>query len=103
MAAQNICFYNKYGFCKYLEKCRKYHENEKCENLNCEIRECPLRHPKICKFYRDFGFCKFSEWCKFSHCDNKNSKEKNDDVKKLEDRLETFQNEFQKKCEKYLN
>ena len=67
MAAHNICFYNKYGFCKYLETCRKYHENKKCDKFNCEIRECDLRHPKVCKFFRDLGFCKFSEWCKFSH------------------------------------
>ena len=51
MATQNICFFNKYGFCKYLENCRNYHENKKCEKSNCEIRECQLKHPKICEFF----------------------------------------------------
>ena len=61
MATHNICFFNKYGFCKFLERCRRYHENKICEKLKCEKRESPLRHPKVGKFYRDLGFCKFSE------------------------------------------
>ena len=100
MAAHNICFYNKYGFCKFLEKCRRYHENKICEKSNCEIRECPLRHPKVCKFYRDFGFCKFNEWCKFFHKDGKKSDEKAENLKKIEARLKAIENEFEKKCEK---
>ena len=96
MATHNICFFNKYEFCKFLERCRRYHENKICEKLKCEIKECPLRHPKVCKL----GFCKFSQWCRFSHSDNKSIKEKNKDVKKLEDRLETVEKEFERKCEK---
>ena len=71
MAAQNICSFNKYGFCKFTDKCRNYHEKNLCENLNCEVRKCLLRHPKICKFFRDFGYCKFGEWCFFKHKENK--------------------------------
>ena len=67
MASQNVCFYNKYGYCKYAEKCRKFHEKETCEKSNCEITECKLRHPIMCKYFRDYGFCKFTDWCKFSH------------------------------------
>ena len=37
MAAQIVCFYNKHGFCKYLEKCQNYHENRNCEKNNCEV------------------------------------------------------------------
>ena len=48
-----------------LELC--FDKKKICEKFDCEIRECHLRHPKICKAYRDLGFCKFSEWCKFSH------------------------------------
>ena len=36
-----------------------------CEKLDCEIRECHLRHPNNFRFYRDLGFCKFSEWSSF--------------------------------------
>ena len=83
MATQNICFFNKYCFCKYLERCRKYHESKSCEKSSCEIRVCEFRHPKACKFFRDFGFCKFGEWCKFSHKIDRNIINKTDDVKKL--------------------
>ena len=100
MAAQNICFYNKYGFCKYLEKCRKYHENEKCENVNCEIRECPLRHPQVCRFFRDYRFCKFGEWCKFSHEIYTNASVQNKEIEKLEDKLKAVENELKKNNEK---
>ena len=88
MAAQNICFFNKYGFCKYSERCRQYHEIRICEKLDCEIRECHLRHPKVCKFYRDLGFCKFSEWCKFSHKVNKIDKD--DIITKLEEKVKNL-------------
>ena len=102
MAAQNVCFYNKYGFCKYLERCRKYHETEVCEKTNCGIRECSLRHPRVCKFFRDLGFCKFSEWCKFSHKLNKNNAVKNDELNKLEDRLKAVEFELENKNAKLL-
>ena len=100
MAAHNICFYNKYGFCKYLETCRKHHENKKCDKINCEIRECHLRHPKVCKFFRDLGFCKFSEWCKFSHNIDKPNSIKNDKIKKLEEKVKTVEDALEKNSEK---
>ena len=101
MAAQNICFFHKYGFCKYLETCRNYHENEICEKLNCEIRICKLRHPKVCRFYRDLGFCKFSEWCKFSHKVS-NKAVKNDKVKEIESKLKILEENLEKNKEDVL-
>ena len=100
MPTRNICVYNKYGFCKYLETCRKYHENKKFENSDCEIRDCPLRHPKMCKFNRDFGFCKFSEWCKFSHEVKRSMFVENDGVKNLEEKLEKVKLDLEKSSEK---
>ena len=68
MATQNVCRYFKFGFCKYLEKCRFVHVTEICENPECDAaRSCSLRHPRICKFYRDYKRCKFGEWCCFKH------------------------------------
>ena len=102
MATQDICFYNKYGFCKYLETCRKKHENSICEKKDCEIMKCNLRHPKECKFYRDYGFCKFSEWCRFSH-NNSNARKnlsENDEIKKLKDNLKTVETVIEKNNEK---
>ena len=37
----------------------------------------------------DFGYCKFMDWCKFSHTIVRN--DKNDDTKKLEKKLDTFE------------
>ena len=101
MATQNICFFNKYGYCKYLETCRKYHENKKCENFNCEVRDCPLRHPINCKWFRDFGFCKFNEWCRFSHDVKKNAHE-NEEVLNLKEKMKSIETELEKKTEKIL-
>ena len=67
MATQNVCKYHKFGFCKYSEKCRFPHVKEECENKECEVRSCNLRHPKICTYYRDYRRCKFGEWCSFKH------------------------------------
>ena len=72
MTHQNVCRYYKFGFCKYKDNCRKMHIHEKCENRCCEIKNCPLRHPRKCSFYRDFKRCKFNEWCKYDHDDNDN-------------------------------
>ena len=67
MATQNVCKYNKYGYCRYKDKCRKLHVDEICDNISCDRKECLKRHPKNCKFFRDFNYCKFGEWCKFVH------------------------------------
>ena len=67
MAQQNVCRYNKYGHCKFAEKCRFMHIDESCENPNCETKKCNLRHPRICSFFRDYKRCKFGEWCSFEH------------------------------------
>ena len=66
MAAQIVCSYFKFGYCKHREYCRKRHVKEICELSSCDISNCPKRHPKKCKFYRDYGHCKFDP-CMFSH------------------------------------
>ena len=67
MATQIVCNYNKFGFCKFKETCRKQHINKVCENSSCDVLTCTLRHPKECKYYRDFNRCRFGEWCSFAH------------------------------------
>jgi hypothetical protein len=66
MAAPTLCLFNKFGYCKYNETCRKHHVNEKCKDNTCDISKCKLRHPKLCKFFRNYGYCKFSP-CAFKH------------------------------------
>jgi hypothetical protein len=66
MAAQTVCSFFKFGYCKHKEMCRKRHVTEICENSSCEVYTCMLRHPKICKYLRNYGMCKFDP-CMFSH------------------------------------
>ena len=52
------------------------------------VKECLLRHPKICKYLRDYGYCKFGEWCYFSHkLLIKNYNIDNNEIKELNDKL----------------
>ena len=64
---QNVCRYNKFGYCKLSEKCRFRHNNKTCTDKHCNIVNCDKRHPKICKYQRDYGGCKFMEYCSFNH------------------------------------
>ena len=50
------------------------HNNEICENPECEIKSCNLRHPRVCNYFRDYKRCKFGEWCSFRHEENENKK-----------------------------
>ena len=63
-----LCLYNKFGYCKHKDHCRKQHVKEVCAKISCDISNCTSRHPKICKFYRDYGMCKFDP-CMFRHED----------------------------------
>ena len=66
MAAENVCQYYKFGHCKFQTNCPKKHIHELCQEKNCEIRKCSLRHPKLCRFYLQYGRCKFDP-CSFKH------------------------------------
>ena len=70
MESNTICIHNKFGFCKYGVKCRKKHEELKCENSSCEIFDCNKRHPKECKYFREFNRCKYNEYCRYEHKQN---------------------------------
>ena len=72
MATQNVCKWNKFGYCKHGDMCRKLHVNDICENSSCKIMCCLKRHPKPCKFYAIYKRCKFDP-CAFLHVENTNS------------------------------
>ena len=46
---------------------QEMHVSEICDKKSCDIINCNLRHPQICRDFRDFKFCKFGEWCYFKH------------------------------------
>ena len=61
---------------------------EKCSKLKCDIQQCSLRHPQVCRYFRDIGYCKFGEWCLFKHDGviqgSKEIKELTDKLKNIE-------------------
>ena len=96
MAAHNVCRYFKFGYCKFIDKCRFLHVTELCANPSCEIKSCNLRHPKVCKFFRDFRRCKFSDWCLFKHTeDNNNFEDLN--IREIMEKLEDLANKIDEK------
>ena len=86
---ENVCKFNKYGFCKFRSTCRIQDNIEICSKIGCEIDKCSLRHHKVCRYYRDIGYCKYGEWCLFKH-ESKVSKEINDVVKKIDSNHEKY-------------
>ena len=88
MAAQNVCRYFKFGFCKFREKCRFMHISEVCEDPSCEIKLCKFRHPRVCNYFRDYNRCKFSEWCAFKHVEKSNHG--SDNTKEIIEKLDSL-------------
>ena len=57
---EEICQYDKFGFCKFRKECKRLHFIEECKDLDkCNsIKTCRKRHPKCCKRY-DSGQCRY--------------------------------------------
>ena len=91
---QNVCSFNKYGFCKFKLNCRKQHIMEKCSKTNCEIHSCSSRHPRTCRYYRDIGYCKFGEFCLFNHDKRSNCLEESHKISK---KIETIEKTIEEK------
>ena len=67
MATSSICLYNKYGHCKFGQRCRLQHVDNICDSINCDMHNCRSRHPRICTYFSQFGRCKFADYCSFLH------------------------------------
>ena len=61
-----ICRYNKFGYCKYADKCNFKHNDVICVNKNCNVFECEMRHPVMCRHFTNFRKCKFTN-CAYKH------------------------------------
>ena len=67
MSAVSTCSYNKYGRCKYGRTCNFSHVNEKCQDKDCRVSQCDLRHPDYCRYILRNLPCKFGDFCSFEH------------------------------------
>ena len=83
---ENVCSWNKYGYCKHGDKCNFKHNKLICVEKNCNVFKCENRHPRKCNFYREFGKCKFTS-CAFSHEKQNDVKENNQKILEIENKL----------------
>ena len=95
--AASICLKNKYGFCKFRNTCRNHHVNEKCENVNCDIKLCEKRHPVECKFFRSYQRCKFLEFCHYEHKIVKTSNNIENDMNNLKEKMDMLESNLSEK------
>jgi len=63
----SVCTHYKFGHCKYGNQCRNRHIQLKCENKECDLKQCDKRHPNECKYFRDYKRCKFGNYCSYEH------------------------------------
>ena len=86
---EEVCVYQKNGYCRYKEKCIKKHLKQECKDLNnCTAKKiCNKRHPKLCRRYVLEGSCIFGERCDYLHKEKEMSPGENqlkEKVKELE-------------------
>ena len=96
------CLYNKYGFCKFKDHCKRKHYEEKCEDSDkCkETKVCQKRHPKACKRYNSDKGCQFGNECAYNHTESVKQKVSANGIEKKVEVLETIVIEMAKKLVK---
>ena len=107
-----VCRRNKYGYCRYGERCHFRHEKKICNNYNCNIFDCEKRHPRECWWFQEYRRCKFTSFCKFKHTEIKNleeiiskmeyNKEKIAEIDIMLQKLETYDHHIKSKIFKLL-
>ena len=63
-----VCLYEKYGFCKHRQECKRIHYSEECKDQGTckDKRSCAKRHPKSCSKFAS-GQCRFQTECAYKH------------------------------------
>ena len=78
---QKCNFYNV-GYCRKWDKgCKFIHPAESCQSESCEIRSCPKRHQRECKYFKHESSCKRGSTCQFKH--KKKKKDNLDEEKRV--------------------
>ena len=85
----SVCKYNKFGYCKFQEGCKRIHVTEICENWeSCtKLRSCHKRQPKVCKLYELENSCRFGSACSYLHLSSNKQSETEQRLRYLENRL----------------
>ena len=83
MTNENICKWEKFGYCRKKNDCPDYHPIEVCNEEVCNESKCHKRYPQPCRFFRT-GTCKFGESCKYDHKQQIKNKELRETMKILE-------------------
>ena len=100
---EEVCLYQKFGFCKYRDHCSKRHLEEECQNLsNCiSKKSCAKRHPKLCREYVLHRRCPYGDKCDYLHKEHEKSQEEIKMNTKLEEleKLVKDKNEGEMKME----
>ena len=96
-----VCFHQKFGFCKFKEMCSKQHLEETCQELSAcqKPNNCHKRHPKECKRYEK-GFCRFGIGCAYSHQEKSTLKAGNKEINVKVEMLEKMVFEMAEKIMK---
>ena len=103
--SEMVCRYNKFGYRKFGNRCFKKHENTPCENIGCSVSDCPLRHPRKCRYFSEYHYCKFGTFCKFSHKIEESGDTKKQiktlqiEIQKLKDKIKLMEVEIDSKSE----
>ena len=107
MINQNVCQFNKFGFCKFGQTCRSRHVEKNCDVKDCDISSCENRHVRACKFFKEFERCKFGDYCRYHHKTLRNPENNlQNELESLKLRIEALENKNKdlhevlgKKCE----
>ena len=97
-----ICNFNKYGYCKFSDKCRYRHVNEFCIDIDCIASTCWQRHPRSCDYFRKYNYCKFGQFCAYSHESNNDECDVRHDLTEMKVELEAFSIEMKEKSEEVM-
>ena len=47
MATHTVCSFDKFGYCKHKDHCRKSHVKELGEKIARDVSNCIYRHPEV--------------------------------------------------------
>ena len=91
MAVSEFCKFHQFGYCKFGSECKKLHTMDTCPTFQCQVEDCSLRHPRLCKFFTEFGRCKFGNGCFYFHLSTTNASNSEDEkIRALMKEIETL-------------